>query len=242
MIEDVINNYNYYYKMGTEDSTELTLEMRMKLKAAEACLELREFAQAQKKFERLSKQIPQDYRVWWGQIRALTKEFSSTVGNKAEILRLCGLYDSMMHFVPAQRCDEIRQQFLSYIQSQDQRLERHILDLHARQEELEKEYSELQSSIRECQEKTYPNSEEQLQVLQVILVAALVFGIFGNAVILLFALAGIGLFYMVLIPWMKRHADQWEQERQQLIADSSQRSLQVKQELKQIEEELCGLA
>ena len=117
LMQDAINYYHYYISgwHGNDDfdTSELTSEMKMELGAAEAVMKLQKYEDALNRFELLSNRIPQEYRVWWGQIRARTRELTAPIENKADILTLCGLYDSMMHFIPSQKCDEIKQQFMS---------------------------------------------------------------------------------------------------------------------------------
>ena len=246
LIQDAINYYHYYISgwHGTADfdTSELTSEMKMELGAAEAVMKMQRYEDALNRFELLSNRIPQEYRVWWGQIRALTRELTAPIENKADILTLCGLYDSMMHFIPSQKCDEIKQQFMSYIQTQDQMLEKRIRDMRQRKNDLETENAEIRRKLEVWKYSKYQTSEQSAKILEVVILVGLALGVFGKSLVLL-GTAGIGclLYYTVLIPKLENDKAEWERGKAATIQELSERCRDNEQELSQIEETLSKL-
>ena len=242
LISDVIKNYHVNIAGFHIDDSEFPLEIKTDLDAAEAMMKIPKYENALERFEMLSNRIPQEYRVWWGQIRAITREFTAPIENKAEILTLCGLYDSMMHFVPSQKRDEIQQQFMSYIQTQDQMLEKRIRDMQQRKNDLETENAEVRRKLKVWKASKYQTSEQSVKILEVVILVGLALGVFGRSLVLL-GTAGIGclLYYTVLIPKLEVDKTDWERRRVTAIEEISQRSQDIAQELTQIQETLSKL-
>lgn len=241
---------NYYattikdlHLQGPGFDAELTVEMIMKLNAAEASLKLGKYGDALNRFRVLCDDIPQEYRAWWGQIRSLTREFTAEVGDRKEISDLCELYDAMMHFVPAENRDEVEKQFMDYVQCQEQRLDQLIQELQVRRNNLEEERSDLHDHIREWEQAEYESSEQALMVLRITLLGALVVGLLSLSLLILgAAVIGIGYYFLVLEPALKQQAEEWENEKRMNIAKASRRLQEITVELEQIEDHLSRLA
>ena len=242
LISDVIKNYHVNIAGFHIDDSEFPLQIKTDLDAAEAMMKLPKYENALELFEMLSNRIPQEYRVWWGQIRAITREFTAPIENKAEILKLCGLYESMMHFVPSQKRDEIQQQFMSYIQTQDQMLEQRIRDMQQRKNDLETENAEVRRKLKVWKASKYQTSEQSVKILEVVILVGLALGVFGKSFVLL-GTAGIGclLYYTVLIPKLEGDKADWERRKVTTIQELTQRSQDIAQELAQLQETLSKL-
>ncbi len=239
--KDTINhftaNINDLHLDGVHFDSEMTVEMKMKLKAAEASIILGKYEDALKRFQTLCDDIPHDYRVWWGQIRAKTQELNADVKNKVELNSLCGLYDSMMHFIPATYRDEVEQRFMSYIQFQDEKLEQRIRDLQMQKKALQEEYEDVQTELMEWQVATYESSEQSLEIAGGVFAAALVLGVFGRSLLLILAaVVGFGYYYLILEPSMKQKEADWMYEKQKCIEELTHRSQAIEQKLKEIDD------
>lgn len=241
-ISDKESPINYYttnisdlHFDGIHFDMEMTVEMRMRLKAAEGSLTLGKYDDAFKRFLMLSDDIPHDYRVWWGQIRAKTRELTVDVESKAELNTLCGLYDSMMHFVPESNRDEIERRFMSYIQVQDERLDQRISALKLREDELHEEQEAVKKELKEWEQATYERGEQALKITEAVFAAALIFGIIGRSLPLFIAgLVSIGYYFLVLIPDTKRKEADWASEKRKCTDELIHRRRAIDQELKEI--------
>lgn len=240
---------NYYttnisdlYLDGVHFDTEITVEMKMKLNAAEASITLGKFEDALNRFQTLADVIPHEYRVWWGQIRAKTQDLTAEIGNKDDINSLCSLYDAMMHFVPEPKRYEIEQKFLAYIQMQEERLDERFRQLQSKERTLREELDDVRADLMECRSAVYESSDQAIKIAEIVLAAALILGVLGKSIILfLAAIAGIGYYCLVFEPEMKQQKENWEYQKQKRMEELAHQGENIEQELKEISDALKEL-
>lgn len=245
-MEDIINNIylniSQQYRGGGDPSAELTVEMRMKLNAAKASLKLGKYEDALIRFRTLSEEIPQDYRVWWGQIRAITEEFTRELDNRAVLKELDSLFDSMMIFIPQNNRGENERIYQDYCQQQARKLSRRREELISRAERLQEEHDELQEQMRECQQAVYWSADQIRQAREIVMGIILLVGFISFSVPL-FAMAAIGcvLYLGVVEPLLIQWAEEQESTVETAIAEFSARSRSIEQELHQIETQIAQM-
>lgn len=234
-IQIVTASIDDFHLKGMQFDTPMTVEMKMKLNAAEAALTLGKYKDAEYRFRRLSDEIPQEYRVWWGQIRARTKELTAEVNHNRELDKLCALYDSMMHFVPTTERDELEQRFMAYIQLQEERLRQRIDALEQREKDLHRNYESVQEDLAMWRRASYDRSEQSFKIMGAILAAGLVLGVLGQSLLLILAaVGGIGYYYLVLEPNSKKNEAEWACEKQKQIQMLTRQSQSIEQELQTV--------
>ena len=240
LVEDAIQYYNITIlgndRPGLSPSAELTVEMIMKLNSAEATLDIGKFDEAVRKFRELSEEIPQDYRVWWGLIRSLSRKLWAEVSGRAELEELYGLYDAMMHFAPASKRDELDRSFMSYAEAQEKLLEQRCRELRSQKERLEEEDADLLAQIEECRQKS---EQINLKAKQGVLVG------FGLIIVVGFLLGSPGLVILLLFlfialvdglsPRFNEHVEKRETE---AIEELSGRRMVLRTQMDAIDEQL----
>ena len=115
--EEAINNYiTHIEHLHAENVTindDRTAAAR--LEAGEANLKLKHWPEAENVFKEVCDLTPQDYRGWWGRIRAITHEFTADLFHDDEIATLNDLFNSVSTFLDGPENTGITQTFSSYI-------------------------------------------------------------------------------------------------------------------------------
>ncbi len=149
IIEEAINNYtthveNLYAKNVTinDDRTAAA-----RLEAGEANLKLKHWPEAENVFKEVCDLTPQDYRGWWGRIRAITHEFTADLFHGDEIATLNNLFNSVSTFLDGPENTGITQTFNSYIGR--------VTEINSKiQDTLNSRIEELRSQIKGLKEET----------------------------------------------------------------------------------------
>ena len=118
VVEDAINYYtthNHIHADIVNVRDDRTSSAR--LEAAEAFMTLNKYSDALSAYKEVSQLVPQDYRGWWGQIRAITKDFSFYHNTANVINEIKSLYNNTLTFVTVEKEADIRRTFTSYINS-----------------------------------------------------------------------------------------------------------------------------
>ena len=246
LVEDAINYFNFNFSgvhsNGDHHFPKITLEMSMRLEAAEASLKLGKYDDALNRFRELSDHIPQDFRVWWGQIRAISKNLTAAIENRAGLEELCRLYDAMMHFVPEHKRGDLERRFMDYCTKQEEILEQRIEALTAKKLQLEEEHAGLQQSIEECRQVTNQFGDQIGTILGIGLVVLVILGSAGIEPVLTGVLViGIIAFILVSKPIFEEQTRKWEEEKEQAIAELTQRSQNVEQQLTEVNDQLSKM-
>lgn len=86
-----------------------------RLQAGDDNLLLKRFNNALKDYEEASKLTPGNYLAWWGQIRAISHDFTANLERKSELENLQKLSKYAMRMAPDQEKQRLENQFQSYI-------------------------------------------------------------------------------------------------------------------------------
>lgn len=243
LVEDAIQYYNITIygngRPGSQASTELTTEMIMKLNSAEATLTIGKYDEAVRKFRELSEEIPQEYRVWWGLIRSLSRMLRAEVSGRAELEELYGLYDAMMHFTPASKRDALDRSFMGYAEAQEKLLEQHCQELCSQKKRLEEEDSDLLVRLEECRQESNPLEEQKKQFLILCLGLIIMVGLLSGqpGLIFLFLLLFV-LVVDLLTPSYNERVEKWELEKAETIAELSSRRTELQTQMDDIDEQI----
>ena len=116
VVEDAINNFvtniDNLHVENLHVMDDRTAQARME--AGEAFLKIHHFKEAQDAFAEVCKLTPQDYRGWWGCIRARTRELTADLFTERDLQELEELHRSMQVFLPDEERDRIEQQYAAY--------------------------------------------------------------------------------------------------------------------------------
>lgn len=136
---------------------------RGRLDAAEAFMKLHNYRAAWAAFSDVCSLTPQNYRGWWGKIRAYTEDFTLQIENEGKLNLVSNLYQSVLVVVPEEKKGTITQQFLDYFQPLEERNTQRKENMKQRKEELnqssrllQSEHSQLQADIAELERKKFP--------------------------------------------------------------------------------------
>lgn len=243
-----ITNYNTanigsLHLEGVSFCSEMTTEVRMELGAAEANMKMQNYEEARNRFERLSIHIPQDYHVWWGQIRAITKEFKADIDSRGMLEALQMLYERTMLFAPQQEQDVIEWEFMNYYEKNWKDYDEKIKALEQRVKDLETERDNIEASIRELEQVEYPKLGHISEEVQIILMIAFLIGIFGRVIPFSVGVPiCAAVWELVILPLDDRSAGQWEEDRKCEIEGLRQQSADVDRELAEIGDKLRKLS
>lgn len=149
IVEEAINNYvTHIEHLHAENVTindDRTAAAR--LEAGEADLKLKHWPEAEKVFKEVCDLTPQDYRGWWGRIRAITQEFTADLFHGDEIATLNDLFNSVSTFLDGPENTGITQTFNSYIGR--------VTEINSKiQDTLNSRIEELRSQIKGLKEET----------------------------------------------------------------------------------------
>lgn len=102
------NTYQY-----DEDSA-CSEELRKLMSAAEGFMKIRKYAEAKEKFLAITDAYPQDYRGWWGLIRAKTYNLTAVNISKNELNELDELYEYVCKMAKNRNIDNVRSSYEEY--------------------------------------------------------------------------------------------------------------------------------
>lgn len=253
VVQDAINNYitNIGNLHADVVNVNADTSAKARLDAAEAFMKLRKYGEARNAFSEVSSLTPQDYLGWWGQVRAITKEFTHRVESKSMLADIFSLYQSALVFVPNQEKQLIEQQFLSYYQP--------LVDYNAQQSNaiqnkirlIESELAKIQATEKEwINQKYHPQvgymSSGFSGLLAFIFLAGIVMA-FIKGEILLFVLGGIplsiGLIWEIIIrPIQNSIAISIQRRAEKKLQNLYAKKNSIEQELKKAQQQLDYLS
>ena len=118
-----------------------------RLKAGNANLSIKLFNNALEDFKEASKLAPDNYLAWWGQIRAISHDFSPSLDlRKSELDELQKLFKYALQMAPEQEKPQLEEKFQSYI---NPLLKRSVLDVPSANNELRRLHEEKNRLERE---------------------------------------------------------------------------------------------
>ena len=149
IVEDAINNYTTHVEHLYADNVTINDDRTAaaRLEAGEANLKLKHWPEAENVFKEVCDLTPQDYRGWWGRIRAITQEFTADLFHGDEIATLNDLFNSVSTFLDGPENTGITQTFNSYIGR--------VTEINSKiQDTLNSRIEELRSQIKGLKEET----------------------------------------------------------------------------------------
>ena len=96
--------------------SQIERDAEARMKAAEAFMKIHQYKEAQGAYNDASSLTPQNYMCWWGQVCAITENFTKKYKTKSELDIIRSLYEKALAFVPPQNKSSIEQQFSVYYQ------------------------------------------------------------------------------------------------------------------------------
>lgn len=92
------------------------LDARARIQAAEAFMKIHKYRDALGAYKAACALTPQNYLCWWGQICAITENFTKKFEAKRHLDSIHRLYESALAFVPSKDKGRIEQEFNAYYQ------------------------------------------------------------------------------------------------------------------------------
>ena len=200
IIEEAINNYTTHIEHLHADNVTINDDRTAaaRLEAGEANLKLKHWPEAEKVFKEVCDLTPQDYRGWWGRIRAITQEFTADLFHGDEIATLNDLFNSVSTFLNGPEKAEIVQTFDSYIgrvteinRRSEDLLSRKAEDLRGKIKELEDEKSRIQDHLGKGKDWDLRDGTALGLILRLMLIVGIALSLFGIPVG--FLLAGVSV-------------------------------------------------
>lgn len=194
VVQDAINHYITNIGNLHADVVNVNSDgsAQSRLVAAETFMKLAKYSEARKAFEDVSSLTPQDYRGWWGQIRAITKEFSVALQSKSELEKIYALYTSTQIVAPENEKTAIERKFFSYynplaaqISKKYDELQKEIQLLNEENKLLTKKIDKMSPSIAQWEGSSITDNNGCLKnIIDIILVITVIVGLIsGNIVI-----------------------------------------------------------
>lgn len=116
LVQDAIKHYRtsieYFYANTVYLSGGSSAQSQ--LEAAEAFMKLKKYNDALETFEEVCKIAPQNYLGWWGQLRALTEDFSKNLKYKKELNRIRDVFEAAEVFMPRDQKETLTAQYNAY--------------------------------------------------------------------------------------------------------------------------------
>lgn len=116
VVEDAINHYHNHIEHLHADVVNMVDEhsSESRLKAGDTFMTQKRFDSAKQAYIDASNIAPQNYLSWWGQIRAITQDFSLKPERFMELDNLQQLFDSALLVAPADKKKEIQSKYNTY--------------------------------------------------------------------------------------------------------------------------------
>ena len=200
VVEEAINNYTTHVEHLHAENVTINDDRTAaaRLEAGEANLKLKHWPEAEKVFIEVCDLTPQDYRGWWGRIRAVTQEFTADLFHGDEIAALNDLFNSVSTFLNGPEKAEIVQTFDSYIgrvteinRRSEDLLSRKAEDLRGKIKELEDEKSRIQDHLGKGKDWDLRDGTALGLILRLMLIVGIALSLFGIPVG--FLLAGVSV-------------------------------------------------
>ena len=116
LVQDAIKHYRtsieYFYANTVYLSGSSSAQSQ--LEAAEAFMKLKKYNDALETFEEVCKIAPQNYLGWWGQLRALTDDFSKNLKYRKELNRIRDVFEAAEVFMPRDQKETLTAQYNAY--------------------------------------------------------------------------------------------------------------------------------
>lgn len=208
IVEEAVNKYTTHIEHLHADSVTINDDRTAaaRLEAGEANLTLRHWPEAENVFKEVCDLTPQDYRGWWGRIRAITHEFTADLFHGDEIATLNDLFNSVSTFLDGPEKAEIDQTFDSYIgriteinRRSEDLLSRKAEDLRGKIKELEDEKTEIQESLSKRRDWDLRDGTALGLILRLMLIVGVALSIFGIPVGFLLAAVSVIAFVATFV-------------------------------------------
>lgn len=243
VVQDAIN---YYHNVINTNDLHISLPnmeylppWKTKLDAAEGFLRLKEYDKALSIYVDLKEVIPQEYRVWWGQVRSITKDFTEIILDWDQLNTLYLLFRNATLFVSQKDSGYINQQFFSYYSTQEQHIREKISELELQREQLSEEKHQLKMCMKECKAKKSPNLDQISGCADIAIAVLMIVGILSMSFsLIILDLIGIGIYASLVYPELKKNIKDEEAKKKKAIREFSERQKEIENELSQIESQL----
>lgn len=126
-----------------------------RLQAGDDNLLLKRFNNALKDYEEASKLTPGNYLAWWGQIRAISHDFTANLERKSELENLQKLFKYAMRMAPDRETQQLEEKFQSYINPLMNQNTRNITSAENELSRLRGEQTQLQKEFKLWEGKHY---------------------------------------------------------------------------------------
>lgn len=157
VVQDAINNY--ITNIGTLHADVVNVNndasAKARLDAAEAFMQLQKYVDAKNAFAEVCELTPQDYRGWWGQIRAISSGSIRNTPTKSLLNELTSLYKSALTFAPEQEKNLLERQFNDLYQPLLICNTQRCYTLKKEIAQLDEQHTKLTSSINALQNQDY---------------------------------------------------------------------------------------
>ncbi len=208
IVEEAVNKYTTHIEHLHADSVTINDDRTAaaRLEAGEANLKLKHWPEAENVFKEVCDLTPQDYRGWWGRIRAITHEFTADLFHGDEIATLNDLFNSVSTFLDVPEKAEIDQTFDSYIgrvteinRRGEDLLNRKAENLRGKIKELEDEKNRIQESLRKRRDWDLRDGSALGLILRLMLIVGVALSIFGIPVGFLLAAVSVIAFVSTFV-------------------------------------------
>lgn len=174
VVEKVVNYYNY------------TRNVDDWVKSADAFLELKEFSEAEREFERIAREHAYDYRGWWGLVKAKSRMFTDYGISKSELDSIESLYAKANHFATNEVKNNIQPAYNYYVNIVRYTLQKLKEDTSAKLKHLEVEYERntmpLENQIKQLEKEANSKQKISGRIKWIVFVIAIIisFNVFSN--------------------------------------------------------------
>lgn len=243
VVEDAIN---YYHNVLQANDLHISLPnmeyippWKTRLDAAEAFLKLGEYDKALSIYVDLKEEVPQEYRVWWGQVRSITRDLTETIPDWDQLNVLYRLFYNATLFAPDKDMPLMKRQFMEYYSVQEQHIQKRFAERKLQQEQLLEEKLQLKMCLREWkQEKSLDVEQISCMVcLPLVLLLIAAFATLSEAALIL-AVMGFGIYGAAVFPALQKYINEQERKKEAAISEISERQKEIENELSQIESQL----
>lgn len=174
VVEKVVNYYNY------------TRNVDDWVRSADAFLELKEFSEAEREFERIAREHAYDYRGWWGLVKSKSRVFTDYDISKSELDSIESLYAKTNHFATNDVKNNIQHAYNYYVNIVRYTLQKLKEDTSAKLKHLEVEYERntmpLENQIKQMEKEENSKKKISSRIKWIVFVIAIIisFNVFSN--------------------------------------------------------------
>lgn len=169
IVEKAINNYNTTYRVDNLKADVVNINSdgsaKARIDAGNAFIQLKEFDNAYTAYFEAAKLTPQDFRTWWGCLRARTRDFTLTTADSRQIQEFQDLANKAFQFMTPDEKQMYSKKYYDFIrplnialgesqsakQQEIDELDRQIGVLRSEHSQIEKNHQALESEFRQKQ-------------------------------------------------------------------------------------------